>query len=962
MSKQQSFTFEGDTVCAKRGQTLTAALLAAGKLVHRTAPDGSDRGPFCGIGACQECLLDVDGQMSVRGCMTPVRDGMTVRRNARVPDAATAHVLVDEHSDAGEVPLAEHSCDVLVIGAGPAGLAATMELARGGLDVLLLDERHLLGGQYFKQNAIHPRAQDAQGQRGSALIEAVRQSGARVWPDTLVWSAYREDGKLIIGGLRSSEAFYVRPKQIVIATGGQETPRPRPGWTLPGVLTTGAAQTLLRAYETLPSGPILIAGNGPLNLQLAAELVKKGANVAAVVEGAPEPMQRPILAGRLSVASPRLAITGMQHLLTLRRAGVPLLWGSVVTRIEGDERVERACVRHENAKEHWLNVETVCLGDGFVPAGELPRLLGCRQQVRDWPVVHPETGRTPDGRTDQPDVSIIGETGRFGGAFLAQAQGKLCAVRLLADAGRDNSPGLKRSRRLYSRHEQFQSLLWKLYKPAVMLPAPDDQTILCRCECVTAATVRARISEDNIQDIASLKRATRAGMGRCQGRFCQASLTIMLPMPAHEHDFPAPQIPLRPVPVAALARQKPEWRGHRRVAISSALGIHSKTPDTPCDAVDVVVVGAGIVGLFAALFLAEAGKTVVVLERGRAGALASGGNAGSLHAQLMAFDSSADNDGPSMPARTLALQRESIRMWEELRTQLGRDLEIKVCGGLVVAETDADMARLRGKVAIEQSLGVDARIVDADELQRLEPNLRNGFLGGAYCSEEGKINPMVATQAVLARARQAGVHIEELTPLSTIERTGERFKVHAGERTWSAGAIVNAAGAYAGEVAGLVGRQLPVFGAPLQMIVTEPVAPLVNSLLAHASRHLTLKQAANGSLLIGGGWSAGLDPVHGHPRPLRENLEGNLWVAQRLIPALGAVNVVRSWAAMNIDVDGAPILGESPDVPGFFTAVTANGVTLAPAMGRHIADMLMGRCERPDLKIFSPNRFYGEPS
>ena len=962
MADTLSFTFDGNTLSAKPGQTLTAALVAAGKIVHRVAPDGSARGPLCGIGACQECLLNVDGRMSLRGCMTPVREGMVVHRNARLPDVTIAQALAADVIDGEQNQLVEHTCDVLVIGAGPAGLVAATKLAQGGLDVLLLDERHIPGGQYFKQNAVNPQHQDSQARRGRALIEAMQQSGAQLWHDTLVWCAYREQGALVIGGLRDGEAFYIRPKRIVIATGGQETPQPRPGWTLPGVMTTGAAQTLLRAYETVSPGRILVAGNGPLNLQLAAELVGRGAEVAAVVEAAPDPMTRSVLAGQLSAASPRLALAGVQHLLTLRRAGVPVLWSSVVTRIEGNERVERACVRNVDGQNRWLDIQTVCLGDGFVPAGELPRLLGCQQQVRTWPVIHPETGRTPDGRTDQDDVFIIGEAGRFGGAFLAQAQGELCAGRLLELERREASKGLERALRIYRRSERFQSLLWKLYSPVITLPSPEGQTVLCRCECVSAGTVLGRMAEDGINDLATLKRTTRAGMGRCQGRFCQAALMAVLPSATSERDFTAPQVPLRPVPVSALARQKPEWRGHRRVAIPSGLGTPLRTPEISDEIVDVVVVGAGIVGLFAALFLAEAGKSVVVLEKGRAGAMASGGNAGSLHAQLMAFDASADSDGPSMPARTLALQRESIRMWEALRGRFDRDLEIKICGGLVVAETDADMTRLRSKVAVEQSLGVDARILDPDELRRIEPNLREGFLGGAYCSEEGKINPMAATQAVLAHARKAGVCIEELTPLSAIDREGKRFAVRAGARRWSAGAVVNAAGAYAGEVAGLVGRTLPVFGAPLQMIVTEPVAPLVHSLLAHASRHLTLKQAANGSLLIGGGWSAGLDLVHGHPRPLRENLEGNLWVAQRLVPALAAVNIVRSWAAMNIDVDGAPILGESPDVPGFFTAVTANGVTLAPAMGRHVADMLLGRCERPDLGIFSPIRFYGNPS
>ncbi|GBQ85951.1 FAD-dependent oxidoreductase [Gluconobacter albidus] len=957
MSDQLNFTFNDTTVSAKPGQTLTAALMAAGCIPHRTAPDGSERGPFCGIGACQECLLEVDGQMSRRGCMTPVRDGMRVRSNDRLPDAAVSACLAK-----GEERLAEHACDVLVVGAGPAGLVAATELARGGMDVLVVDERHIPGGQYFKQNAVHPERQDDQGRKGRQLIEAMRASGARLWHDTLVWSAHREEGALVIGGLRDGEAFYIRTQHIIVATGAQETPAARPGWTLPGVITTGAGQTMLRAYEAVAPGRIVIAGNGPLNLQLAAELVGRGADVAAVVDSAPAPVKRPLLAGRLSMASPHLALAGMRHLTTLHRAGVPVLWGSVVTCIEGEDRVERVAVNQQGGAERWIETETVCLGDGFVPASELPRLLGCRQEIRNWPVTHPETGREPDGKTDQADVSVIGEAGRFGGAFLAQAQGMLCAARLLDRAGKPVPSGLERSRRMYRDNARFQKLLWKLYDPVVSLPSPQDTTILCRCECVTAGTVLARVSEDGITDLATLKRTTRAGMGRCQGRFCQASLMKMLPDPKNEKDFTAPQIPLRPVPVAALARQKPEWRGHVRVPIPSGLGATGPSASGAVETVDVVVVGGGIVGLFTALFLAEAGKSVVVLERGRAGALASGGNAGSLHAQLMAFDASADRDGPSMPARTLALQRESIRMWEALRTTFDRDLEIKVSGGLVVAETEADMDRLRSKVAVEQALGVDARILASDELRGIEPNLRDGFLGGAYCSEEGKINPMAATQAVLARARHAGVRVEELTALSVIQPDGTRFHVSAGSRRWSAGAVVNAAGAYAGEVAGLVGRRLPVFGAPLQMIVTEPVAPVVFSLLAHASRHLTLKQAANGSLLIGGGWSAGLDPVHGHPRPLRENLEGNLWVAQRLVPALGAVNVVRSWAAMNIDIDGAPILGESPDVPGFFTAVTANGVTLAPAMGRHVADMVLRRSERPDLEIFSPARFYGDQS
>lgn len=155
----------------------------------------------------------------------------------------------------------------------------------------------------------------------------------------------------------------------------------------------------------------------------------------------------------------------------------------------------------------------------------------------------------------------------------------------------------------------------------------------------------------------------------------------------------------------------------------------------------------------------------------------------------------------------------------------------------------------------------------------------------------------------------------------------------------------------------MLGLDVPVFGAPLQMVVTEAVAPLVSSLVAHAGRHLTLKQAANGNVIIGGGWTAGLDPAGQHPRPLLAGLEGNLWVAQHVVPALRKAHVIRSWAAMNINIDGAPILGEHPDAPGFFNAVTSNGYTLGPLVGRITADLVTGRAPSHDVAPFSVTRF-----
>jgi glycine/D-amino acid oxidase-like deaminating enzyme len=141
------------------------------------------------------------------------------------------------------------------------------------------------------------------------------------------------------------------------------------------------------------------------------------------------------------------------------------------------------------------------------------------------------------------------------------------------------------------------------------------------------------------------------------------------------------------------------------------------------------------------------------------------------------------------------------------------------------------------------------------------------------------------------------------------------------------------------------------------MIVTEATIPLVSSLVAHASRHLTLKQAKNGNLLIGGGWYAGLDPITGWPRTIRDSIEGSLAVATAVMPPIGALKVLRTWAAMNIDIDGAPILGEHPTQKGFYTAVGANGYTLGPLFGQITAGLITQNDAGLDIAPFALNRF-----
>ena len=154
----------------------------------------------------------------------------------------------------------------------------------------------------------------------------------------------------------------------------------------------------------------------------------------------------------------------------------------------------------------------------------------------------------------------------------------------------------------------------------------------------------------------------------------------------------------------------------------------------------------------------------------------------------------------------------------------------------------------------------------------------------------------------------------------------------------------------------MVAKPIPVSGAPLQMMATDPGPPVIEQLVAHAARHLSLKQTAAGALLIGGGWSASLDEATGASTTLRWAIEGNAWVACRVLPAARGFNLLRVWAGMNIDIDGAPIIGEMPGVPGSYNCVTSNGYTLAPVVARLTMEDMRGSSSL-DMRPFTLARF-----
>jgi glycine/D-amino acid oxidase-like deaminating enzyme/bacterioferritin-associated ferredoxin len=770
--------------------------------------------------------------------------------------------------------------------------------------------------------------------------------------------------------MHAGSSFYLVADQLVIATGAYDAPFAVPGWTLPGVLTVGGASSLLRGYGVVPPGPVAVCGKGPLLLQLAAQLVQAGTKVSAVVlASAVSPGRAPDLL-RMLRFSPDLAVEGMRYLFTLVRHRVPLIFGHVISQVIGTDSPQAvrivpcdAAGVPDRTREREIVAATVCLGYGFLPSHELGRQLGCKHLDDAAGTGTPvRAQRAADGQTTLPQVHIVGEAGGIGGGRVAARQGYLAGVRVA-----EKLTGVAPDPRLFDEVTRklegdlaFQRALGRVFEVATdPLHVATDQTHICRCEEVTLGTLKAAIAEGGT-DLGSLKRLTRAGMGRCQGRYCQDTLARLLERERHvsvraEQLF-MPQPPLRPLPLRSLAVEKPEWGGHRRSALHPIPKIAPGSEFLGDE--EIIIIGAGIAGCSTAYWLGRAGRRALVLDRGPVNGQASGGNAGSMHVQLLSFDFGSKAESGGTPAlKTLLLQRESARMWAELERELKGDFEIKTVGGLMMAETERELGLLREKAAREREMGIDVEVIGREELQRISPAVSAAMLGASFCPEEGKINPLKGTHGIYRGAVALGQRFATNVEVLHIAREAVGFRIDTRQGWYRAHLIVNAAGAWASQISGMVGTPVPVHGAPLQMIVTEPVAPAVHHLLAHVDRHLTMKQTRTGHFILGGGWTAGYDPITKYPTCLRDSLEGNIWVARRVVPSLDGVRVLRAWAAMNINIDGAPILGVMPGVPGFYNTVTSNGYTLGPIMGRITSDLITQGKTGWDIRDFTLARF-----
>lgn len=967
------FSFDGRPISALPGETIVAALAANGISAIRKTDVESDseegwRGQYCGMGTCFDCLVTVDGKTSQRACLTKVAGGEVVRSTQ---PTGLQDDLLQPLASAPTNALPDRETDILVIGAGPAGLNAGIAARTCGARVIVLDERPQSGGQYYKP--VSPSLEvdaplDRQFRDGDRLVDEARDAGVEIIQDASVWGAFQPNEILAQLGDR---AAVFRPRRLILATGAFERAVPMPGWTLPGVMTTGAAQTLVRAYNVSPGKRVLIAGNGPLNFQLAAELCDRGVEVVALVESAPRPSTASFSQLYTAfTAAPDLMADGLRYLGRIRQGRTPVLWSHMVAEAKGTTKIERVCIGRvagdgtiEEATLQDMDADALCLGYGLVASTELAQALGCRMMLDPRHLGTPRIERSETGETSVAGVFAVGDGADIGGARIAEAAGAIAGAAAARQLGFDRA--LPRpsgcAPRNHRRASAFQNALWRIFAaPPISLSTVSGNTILCRCEGISFADIRSDIAA-GWDTLATLKRRTRLGMGRCQARYCgPVAARLLAEVTGQANDEPltfAPRLPVKPFPAAAIAMEKPEWGGHARSESPNLARPVASESFGDADA-DIVIIGGGVVGACLAYELGRAGQDVLLVERDDVNLQASGNNAGSLHVQLLAFDfgDKAEGDGGAAAA-TLPLGPWAVSLWQDLERDCGEDFDLRLTGGLMVAEDEAGMAFLRAKAEIERRHGIEAEILSGNDLRTLAPSLSDHLVGAEYVPLEGKINPLTATYGVFEAARRAGARYFRSTDVAAITPQGGGYRIDTSRGTIRAGKVINAAGPWARLVGDMVGIAVPVYSAPLQMIVTERAPTLISQLVAFADRHLTMKQLSTGGIVIGGAWTADYDAERKINVTRRESIEGNIWLARRVLPQIDGLHVLRTWASMNVNIDGAPIVGEAPGKPGFYNAVTSNGYTLAPAIARLTADLILRGRTDMDIRPYLLERF-----
>ena len=455
--------------------------------------------------------------------------------------------------------------DFVVIGAGPAGLRAALTAAHRGAEVTVIGEDPVHGGQIFRQ--LTPPLQ-TQGHvmeiQNSRILDDLQKdlvkTGILFMNKTVVWGIFEDR----VIAFDKSHKSLIKSKKILIAEGAYEAPVAFPGWPLPGVMTLGGIQILLKSQGIIPSGKMIVAGTGPLLFYTASQLIQNGADVQAVLEASSlnQWMKWTMRLWR----APGIFGKGLKYMNILRKHRVPIHYSAIPMEAKGDDCLKEVTfVRADNqwspipGSEKTMPVDLLCLNFGFIPSTQFSHMAGCQHicdpQIRGWiPKMDSRYETSVEG------IYVAGDCAGIGGVKKAVLEGELVGnevarhLGLLSDAEADKHLSvLQKKIRGHSWYQRFLKNIYS-FRPG-LLELLTDRTIICRCEEVLFGEI-SRLVENRLCNLEEMKLQSRAGMGRCQGRFCYPTLLGIFSKSLSKNelcsqDFTA-RIPVKPFPLESL--------------------------------------------------------------------------------------------------------------------------------------------------------------------------------------------------------------------------------------------------------------------------------------------------------------------------------------------------------------------------------------------------------------------------
>jgi NADPH-dependent 2,4-dienoyl-CoA reductase/sulfur reductase-like enzyme len=459
--------------------------------------------------------------------------------------------------------------DVVIVGAGPAGLSAAIEASNHGLVVLLADENQSPGGQIYRSVE---HASDADLGRmgpdyatGRTLLERFRQAKVSYAPSATVWSvgpADEETGDgvhpLEVGISLGGIAQPIAAHRVILATGALERPFPIPGWTMPGVMAAGAAQILMKASGLVPSGRTILAGTGPLIYLLASQLLRAGVFVTAVVDTTPAENWRSTLPHVFSFATSPYALKGMKLLLDLHRR-TRVIRGVTAMEAIGSRQFSTLRVRKGNKSLH-IEGDLLLLHQGIAPNLNLALAAGC-DYLWDERLAAFRPAVDVCGASSVPGVSIAGDAAGTVGAVASASQGELAGLSASLALNRIGRGAYEKRRnqlaRKLARALRGRTFIEHRFRPGERFRVPkDDGTIVCRCEEIETGKLR-EVAALGAPGPNQMKAFTRCGMGPCQGRLCGLTAVELLAqcrgVPPGEVGYYRLRPPVKPVTLGELA-------------------------------------------------------------------------------------------------------------------------------------------------------------------------------------------------------------------------------------------------------------------------------------------------------------------------------------------------------------------------------------------------------------------------